>query len=101
MEFNLPVAAREYAEIATVIGRAGTGSERSDAESAIAAVRGLFAEIGMPSTLRALGMDEDRVDWAAERALLSARLVDNNPRRLDKAGATEIFRRALSGRELG
>lgn len=75
MQWNAPAIAPELGEIASVIGL-------SRAEEVIPAIAALFARIGIPVTLRELGLAEDRIDWVAEQSCGIARLIQNNPRPL-------------------
>ena len=63
----------------------------------IDAVAGLLQEIGIPRTLKELGLPEDKQDWTAESAIGAARLVNNNPRKLDLDAMKAITRAAFSG----
>lgn len=69
----------------------------ADAEQGILAIEALFARIGIPKTLKELGAAEDQLNRMAEQSLGAARLVNNNPRRLDLAGARSILAAAFSG----
>jgi alcohol dehydrogenase class IV len=94
MDFNLDAAAEIYGEIAELAGPPVSGDK---ARAAIAAVRTLFAEIGIPASLGALGVSEADVGWVAARSILASRLVENNRRLLDEPGAAAIVERALAG----
>ena len=48
-------------------------------------------------TLKELGLPEDKQDWTAENAIGAARLVNNNPRKLDLDAIKAITRAAYSG----
>ena len=63
----------------------------------IEAVDRLLDRIGIPATLKELGLAEDQLGYVAEMGLKSARLVDNNPRPLDVEALLEITRAAYSG----
>lgn len=85
MEFNLPMATEAMAEIAVAMGLpVGELSTAEQAAAAIDGVASLFAEVGIPPDIKALGMSEDKLDWTAEQALAATRLVKNNPRPLDR-----------------
>ena len=90
MEWNRPVIGEELAQIATAMGLA-------DAEAVIPAIAGLFARIGIPSTLATLGLAEDRLDWVAEQSCGIARLIQNNPRPLDQSDMRRLLDAAFSG----
>lgn len=96
MTYNAPACTTALAEIGQALGATGTTTDM--ATTAIEKVRVLLAEIGIPRTLAELGLAEDRLDWVAEQSLLSARLVTNNPRKLDLAGMRDIVTDAFHGR---
>ncbi len=98
MAYNASHCQRELAEI----GRALGSTQHSEAELAadgIARLRRLLAEIGIPATLAELGLPEDRQDWVAEQSMLSARLVQNNPRPLQVQDMRAIVHDAFHGIE--
>ncbi|NUB45561.1 iron-containing alcohol dehydrogenase [Fertoebacter nigrum] len=90
MEWNRPVIGTELAQIASVIGVA-------DADAVIPAIAGLFARIGIPPTLAALGLDEDRIPWVAEQSCGIERLIQNNPRPIRRAEMDLLLIAAFSG----
>jgi alcohol dehydrogenase class IV len=75
MAWNAPKIAPELDQIADVTGL-------TDGCAVIPALAALFERIGIPPTLRALGLAEDRLDWVAEQSCGIARLIQNNPRSL-------------------
>jgi alcohol dehydrogenase class IV len=89
MEWNRPWIGGELDEIA---GAAGLGS----GDAVIPAVAGLFERIGIPPTLKALGLAEDRIGWVAEQACGIERLIQNNPRPLDRADMTRLLQAAYA-----
>lgn len=96
MDFNQPAACAEYAEIGRVIGAAGEDASDDDAaRAAIAAIRDLFVRIGIPASLKAIGVKPERLESIAELSLNAARLIENNPRKLDRAAVLEILTHAM------
>jgi alcohol dehydrogenase class IV len=95
MAYNAPVCKTELAEIAQALGE--TGSIDTLAQAAITRIRELCREIGIPTTLAELGVTEDKLDWIAEQSMLSARLINNNPRPLGVAEVSEIVANAFYG----
>jgi alcohol dehydrogenase len=93
MAFNKQAAGEVYDEIADLVGAPVKNGDK--AEAAIDAVRKLFAEIGIPVGIDALGVSEKDIDWIAERSVLATRLVENNRRELNVAGAAGVVRDAL------
>jgi alcohol dehydrogenase class IV len=96
MEFNRPSCVTAFAEIARAIGLNGKDDEELS-KKLIDAVAKLLAEIKIPVTLKDLGLPEDKQDWTAEAAIGAARLVNNNPRKLDLDAIKAITRAAWSG----
>lgn len=97
MAFNRPACAREFAQIALALG-VPPSDEAALADAAIDAVRDLFASIGIPATLKDLGLSDEDLACVPGRSMLAARLVNNNPRVLDEASMALIARAAHEGR---
>jgi alcohol dehydrogenase class IV len=95
MEFNRPNCVGAFAQIARTIGLSGTDEELSHA--VIDAMAALLKSVGIPDSLRALGLAEDRQDWTAESAFGATRLVNNNPRKLDLEALRAITQAAFTG----
>ncbi len=95
MEFNRPNCVSCFAQIGRAIGLTGTDEELS--HKVIDEVASLLKDIGIPVTLKDLGLPEDKQDWTAEAAIGAARLVNNNPRLLDLDAIKKITRAAYSG----
>lgn len=76
MTWNEPLIRGELAQIAHAAGLGGP-------DEVIPALVSLFERIGIPATLRDLGLEEDRIDWVAEQSSGIARLIQNNPRPLN------------------
>ncbi len=97
MTYNRVVCVPDMAEIGTALG-VGVGADAEDrAQAAIDEVARIFAAIGIPVTLEALGLAEDRLDWTAEQALGIDRLIKNNPRPFDLPGMKRLVRAAYDG----
>lgn len=90
MAWNAPVIARELEQIATSTGLAG-------ADDVIPALAALFKRIGIPATLRDLGLAEDRIDWVSEQSCGIARLIQNNPRELALPEMRKLVAAAYAG----
>ncbi len=75
MAWNAPMIGTELDQIAQATGL-------TDHDAVIPAIAALFERIGIPPTLKALGLAEDRLDWVAEQSCGIARLIQNNPRPL-------------------
>lgn len=100
MQFNHAYCIPSFAQISRAMG-ATEGSEQALAEEAPRRVAKLFASIGIPRTLAELGVKEDQLDWIAEQSLLSARLINNNPRPLALADVAALTRHAFYGEPRG
>jgi len=90
MAWNRPAIGPELAQIAAAIGVAS-------AEEVIPAIAALFGRIGIPPTLAALGLAEDRIDWVAEQSCGIERLIQNNPRPINRADMTLLLTAAFTG----
>lgn len=98
MEFNRPFCIEEFAEIATLFGRPTAGySTEQLARQGIDAVDELFQRIGIPRSLAALGLPAEQQSLVAEQSLSAARLVNNNPRPLDRNSIEKIVASAFAG----
>ncbi|ORE95150.1 iron-containing alcohol dehydrogenase [Aurantimonas sp. 22II-16-19i] len=90
MQWNAPTIAAELGEIAEAMGVSGGGA-------VIPAIAALFERIGIPPTLKDLGLAEDRLDWVAEQSCGIARLIQNNPRPLDRDDMNRLVAAAYAG----
>lgn len=90
MAWNAPAIGPELAEIARAMGLTRAGQ-------VIPAISALFRRIGIPATLRDLGLAEDRLDWVADQSRGIARLIQNNPRPLSPADMRLLLRAAYDG----
>jgi len=90
MEWNSPAIKPELTQMAAAMNLDGP-------DRVIPAVAGLFARIGIPPTLAALGLAEDRIGWVAEQACGIERLIRNNPRPLDQATMKNLLDAAFAG----
>lgn len=90
MTWNTPLIRPELAKIAQSAGLDG-------ADSVIPALTSLFGRIGIPATLRDLGLEENRIGWVAEQSSGITRLIQNNPRPLDPLEMRNLVAAAYSG----
>jgi alcohol dehydrogenase class IV len=98
MEFNRPVCMRSFAQIARAVGLTDpTNTDDALSRRLIDEVARLLASVGIPQTLKELGLPADKQEWTAEGALSIARLVKNNPRPLDLQALRQITQAAYSG----
>lgn len=96
MEFNFTKRTQEFAQIAELFNMP-IKSELDYAYSAIDAIEGLFARINIPTDIKELGVPKDKLEWIAEQTMLSARLVNNNPRTLTIKDIKSIVEAAYQG----
>ena len=90
MAWNRPAIGPELDQIA---GATGLGS----GEDVIPAMAALFKRIGIPTTLKELGLEEDCLPWVAEQSCGIARLIQNNPRPLPLPDMQRLVTSAYSG----
>ncbi|WP_238373347.1 iron-containing alcohol dehydrogenase [Heliomarina baculiformis] len=90
MAWNAPEIGAELDQIAEIVGL------ESGAE-VIPAMAALFERIGIPLTLRDLGLDEEKIDWVAEQSCGIARLIQNNPRPLPPEDMRRLVGAAFHG----
>jgi alcohol dehydrogenase class IV len=95
MRFNMPGREREFARIASLLGRdtADCTVEQS-AEQAILAVEDLRRRIGIPERLRDLGVREEQLPVFADKALGIKRILRVNPRMPTKEDLMRILKSA-------
>jgi alcohol dehydrogenase len=60
-------------------------------------IANLLSSVGIPRTLKDLGLPMDKQAWTAESAIAITRLVKNNPRPLDLQAMQAITAAAYSG----
>jgi alcohol dehydrogenase len=90
LAFNRPAIEPKIDRLAAYLGVSG------GFDGFVQAVLELRAAIGVPHTLGGLKVDASRRDLIAEMAIVDP-TAGGNPVKLTKAGATEIFDRALTG----
>jgi alcohol dehydrogenase class IV len=98
LEFNLPAAEAQYAELAEIV-RPGLRAT-SQAERARAFVDEMTAighDCQVPASLSAVGIGRDDLKKLAEDAMLQTRLLVNNPRPLTLDDAYAIYSAAYDG----
>lgn len=98
MTYNRAACAPEMARVAVALGVDGTGKDDASlAQAAIDRVTELFAAIGIPTTLRDLGLGSDQIEWTATQAIGIDRLIKNNPRPFDLSSMTRLVQAAFDG----
>lgn len=96
MEFNVGSAERRFALIARELGESVEGDSPSEAGArAVAAIRALAKDIGIPSSLSDLNIPRSDIPLLVEGALKVTRPVENNPRALGEEEAKGIYEQAF------
>jgi alcohol dehydrogenase class IV len=95
MRFNLPAAARHYAELAPLIAPDLRGGDSAMAEGLIRWIETLIAEIGLENRLSQVGIGHNHLPLLAEDAMKQTRLLVNNPREMSLDDARRIYEAAL------
>ena len=80
-----------------VLRAAPTLAGLAKADEVIPAIAALFSRIGIPGSLKALGLGEDRIDWVADQSCGIERLIQNNPRPIDRIGMRRLVAAAYAG----
>lgn len=88
MRFNAPACAEKMADIAVAMGA------EASAAAAIEAIEKLSADVGIPSGLKELGVEEDKFQQMAELALVDP-CAPGNPRDMSLEDAVEIYKAAM------
>lgn len=95
MEYNLAAAASRLAEVAEALGVDVEGmSEAEAAAQAVAAVRTMARAVGLPQQLREVGVDEDKLERAANLTMESFQ-VTNNPRKMAPDSLLAMLKKAF------
>jgi alcohol dehydrogenase class IV len=95
MSYNIPACPRRLANVARLLGENTDGlSDWDAAEWAVEAVQRLKEDIGIPMTLRDVGVKEDQLRPLAEATAQVTRLLQMNPRPLDVDALEKIIRDA-------
>jgi alcohol dehydrogenase len=98
MQINRDWCAPELVEIGKALGISlPEGSAEQAADTTIDAVAELFAAVGIPSSLKDLGIAREQLPTVAEQSLGIARLIKNNPRPLDAAAMEMLVAAAFAG----
>ena len=95
MEFNMPACELKYGRIAKAMGVDTTGmSEGEAAASAVEAVKQLSIDLGIPQTLREIGIPEDALEQLANDAFNDV-CTGGNPREITEADILELYKKAF------
>ncbi len=93
MRFNLPAAVDKYGDIAKAMGVDTSDMSRTEAaEAAVNAVQDLSVALGIPQTLREIGIPEAALPQLAEDAFADV-CTGGNPRDIDVRDILEIYKK--------
>ncbi|NTW77597.1 MAG: iron-containing alcohol dehydrogenase [Syntrophaceae bacterium] len=92
MAYNLPAALDKFADVADAMGEVTDDLPvREAAYLALEAVESLIEDCGISSSLAEFGIKEKDFPALADVALTVARPLENNPRKITKEDAIEIY----------
>ena len=95
MKYNVVANLEKFAEVAKAMGENVEGlSPREAAEKAVTAMAKLAEDIGIPSSIRDVGVTEEDIALLTEEASKIDRLLGNNPRTLTPKNIEAIYRDA-------
>ena len=97
MEFNADYTGEKFREIARAMGVKGV-DEMTESEyrtAAINAVKQLSADVGIPATLKEIGVKEEDLDALADAAMADV-CTGGNPRPCTKELVLEVYKTAFS-----
>ncbi|RKO67899.1 iron-containing alcohol dehydrogenase [Desulfofundulus salinus] len=96
IEFNCISNLAKFARVAEAMGEPVAGkSLREAAMLAAKAVRELVADVGIPKSLRDVGVSESDIEFLTLSAEKQTRLLTNNPRLMTRQDIRNIYRKAL------
>ena len=95
LEFNKPVAGKRYRAIAQAMGVEGVANmtDGQAADAAIAAVKQLSADVGIPANLRGILKEED-IPFLAKSAYADA-CCPGNPRDTNEEEIAQLYKSLL------
>jgi len=95
LEYNYVADLPKFARIAEAMGECTEGlSPREAAHLAVDAVRQLSEDVGIPQRMRDVGVPQEAVEAFVPGAMATARLMDNNPRKLTEKDVLAIYKAA-------
>jgi alcohol dehydrogenase len=98
MEFNLIGSPEKHADIATALGEdTASLSPIEAARLAVDAVRNLADDVGIPRSLREVGVTDALVETMADGAMKATLGIALNPRRPTRQDVVALYRKALAG----
>ncbi|MCL6560971.1 MAG: iron-containing alcohol dehydrogenase [Firmicutes bacterium] len=96
MEFNCVANLTKFARVAEAMGEPVAGkSLREAALLAVKAISELVADVGIPQSLRDVGVGEEDIEFLTLSAEKQTRLLTNNPRVMTRKDIETIYRKTL------
>lgn len=96
LEFNMPEAEDQYAELAPVIFPELEGkSQREKIDGMLKGIARFSPDLGLETTLREVGVKESDLEMLAEDSMKQTRLLVNNPREVTYEDALAIYTKAF------
>ena len=94
MEYNIPAAAKRYADVAIALGCGRKSTDEETAQAGVQKIKELVNACGIPATLKEVNVPESAIPQMAVDALKIQRLLKNNPREITEADAIAIYKAA-------
>lgn len=95
MEFNRDAVVGKFAEVAGAMGIPPGADAEETSKRAVEGIFSLVRSLGIPSTLRELGVGTDDLDEIVAAAMKVTRLLDNNPKPVSPGDARSIYMKLL------
>ena len=95
MKFNAPMAQTQYAELADVVLPNSTGTVQEKSDEFVQWCGELSRQTGIQTCLRDVGIAQGDLNTLADSAMLQTRLLNNNPRTLNRDDAYAIYAASL------
>jgi alcohol dehydrogenase len=80
LKFNMPVAKKEYAQLAGLLLNDVSENEQQQADAFLAFMSNLTKSVGLDKRLREYGIKQEQLEILASEAMKQTRLLQNNPR---------------------
>ena len=96
MEYNADATGDKYRDIAKAMGVEGTEKMTTEEarKAAVAAVRQLSSDVGIPANLTAVGVKEEDIDFLADSAMADA-CTPGNPKVPTKEDIVKLYKSML------
>ncbi|QLB59624.1 iron-containing alcohol dehydrogenase [Acinetobacter indicus] len=91
LKFNTPAAKQQYAELMTLLDPSSKGCVDGLCDLFIDHMQNYLDRSGLTLKLNALNVPENMLEQLAEDAMLQTRLLQNNPRDMEKQDALAIY----------